>query len=101
VSFRLRNSGTRRATEVPQVYAELPDPSSTVQQPPRALRQFTKVTLAAGESTTVVLRLDRRSFSYWDVRRNDWAVAAGRHRVAVGASSRDIRLRQDVAPIIE
>lgn len=98
VSFRVRNSGTRRASEVPQVYAELPDPSSTVTQPPRALAQFTKLTLDPGASTDVHLTLDARAFQYWDVRRNDWALAPGSYSVAVGASSSDIRLRQGFVP---
>lgn len=93
VSFRLRNSGTRRATEVPQVYAELPDPSSTVTQPPRVLRQFAKVTLDPGESVRVSLGLDARAFQYWDVGRGDWATRAGDVGVVVGGSSRDVRLR--------
>ncbi len=98
VSFRVRNVGTRRAAEVPQVYAELPDPSSSVTQPPRVLRQFTKLTLSPGEASEVTLRLDARSFRYWDVRRNDWNKASGIYRIAVGSSSRDIRLRADVTP---
>lgn len=100
VSFRVRNSGSRRASEVPQVYAELPDPSSTVTQPPHALRQFAKVTLDPGASADVRLKLDARAFQYWDVRRNNWALAPGSYRIAVGASSRDIRLRQGITPAL-
>lgn len=99
VSFRIRNDGNRRASEVPQVYAELPDPSSTVTQPPRILRQFTKLTLDPGASTDVSLKLDARAFQFWDVRRNDWNTAAGSYRVAVGSSSRDIRLQGGVVPV--
>ena len=33
-----------------------------------------------------------RSFSYWDPAARDWKIAAGCHRISVGASSRDLRL---------
>jgi len=39
------------------------------------------------------LVLDARSFSYWDVKRHDWAVLPGAYKIMVGSSSRDIRLQ--------
>ena len=41
--------------------------------------------------------LEDRDFSYWDVRRHAWRVAAGCYRILVGSSSRDIRLEDVIA----
>ncbi|MDX3525199.1 MULTISPECIES: fibronectin type III-like domain-contianing protein [Streptomyces] len=61
-----------------------------VSSPARELRGFTKVTLAPGESTTVVIALDRRAFAYWDITRDDWTVAAGEYRVQFGENAHDV-----------
>ncbi|HEV7680314.1 MAG TPA: glycoside hydrolase family 3 C-terminal domain-containing protein [Candidatus Dormibacteraeota bacterium] len=91
VSVTVTNAGTRRGGEVVQLYvAGGPSP---VPRPEQELRAFTKVTLDAGESRDVVLRLDARAFSYWDTDVADWVAPAGRYELRVGASSRDIRQR--------
>ena len=65
-------------------------------QPPYQLKGFTKFSLAPGASRRVSFTLDARAFSYWDTAARGWAVAPGCSRIAVGASSRDLPLRQDV-----
>jgi beta-glucosidase len=61
-----------------------------VRRPARELRAFAKVELQPGESRTVELSLDRRSFAYWDIDQHDWIVAAGDYRVEVGADAQTI-----------
>ena len=51
-----------------------------------------KVTLAAGASELVTLELSPRSFSTWSVGSHGWVVVRGTFGVAVGGSSRDVRL---------
>ena len=41
-------------------------------RPDRELKAFAKVTLDAGESTTVTLTLDSRAFAYWDPAQTEW-----------------------------
>jgi hypothetical protein len=40
--------------------------------------------------------LNERVFSQWDSDLGDWAVLDGRHTIAVGSSSRDLRLTTTV-----
>ena len=85
------NTGKVRGAEVVQLYLALPS-TGGVQQPPKQLKGFQKLTLEPGKQGHVRLELDRRSLSYWDVKSHAWAVAPGDYQIMVGASSRDIRL---------
>lgn len=96
VSFRVTNTGARRGATVPQLYVDLPTPRPGVVQPPKALKAFSKVTLAPGDSRRVTLRLDRRALSYWDTESDGWRVAAGCYGLRLGKSSRDIVHRATV-----
>jgi len=91
VSFRVTNTGTRTGAEVPQVYVSAP---AGVGEPPKSLKGFSKVSLAAGASATVNLTLPARAFQYWGT--SGWTTPAGAQTISVGASSRDIRLTGSV-----
>jgi beta-glucosidase len=92
VTAVVKNTGDRTGYAVPQLYLGLPDQSATVQQPPAALKGFTKVQLAPGESRTVSFSLDERALSYWDAGSSAWKVTKGCAAVKVGSSSRDLPL---------
>lgn len=92
VRATLRNTGTRPGRTVAQLYLGLPSPAAGIVQPPWQLRGYQRVTLAPGASADVVITLPPRAFEYWDVGSNAWRTAAGIYRVAVGESSRDLRL---------
>jgi beta-glucosidase len=70
VSVDVSNTSGRAGSEVVQLYVESP-PSELV-RPPRELRNFAKITLAAGETGTVELTLDDRAFAYWDPGDPSW-----------------------------
>ena len=91
VSFTVTNTGKRDGAEVAQIYVGLPSLPGVL-QPPRQLKGFRRVELAAGQSARVTVELDVRSRSYWDVKKHGWQVASGTYTVAAAASSRDIRL---------
>lgn len=76
--------------EVPQLYITLPSGSPTA--PPKQLRGFNKLKLAAGASGTATFNLRRKDLSYWDTSKQNWVVPSGSFTVNVGASSRDLRL---------
>jgi MFS family permease len=59
------NNGTRRGTEVVQVYMRAPE--SLVRRPDRELVGFAKVVVDAGGRETVRLSLGAAAFRYWDV----------------------------------
>ncbi len=91
VSCTITNTGTVAGAEVAQCYVS--DDEASVPRPRNELKGFAKVHLAPGERTTVNFVLDTRAFSFWDERRNDWRSEAGAFTIAIGASSRDLRLR--------
>lgn len=84
------NTGTRSGREVVQLYVSRPD--SVVQRPPRELKGFATVDLAPGETREVTIAVRRCDLAYWDVRVDDWVVEDGPYAVAIGASSRDLRV---------
>ena len=94
VSCTVVNNGDVTAKEVVQVY--LSDPEASVARPVRELVGFDKVELAPGEARRVSVTLSARSFSYWSVQQKVWYVEGGTFVIAVGASSRDLRLTADL-----
>ncbi|MHB8466767.1 MAG: beta-glucosidase [Acidimicrobiales bacterium] len=90
VTLGVTNTGTRRGSEVVQLYV------CRAEGPAKELKAFAKVTLDAGESTSVRLELNRRSFATWDTAAHDWVVVPGAYQLAIGASSRDIRHRVSI-----
>lgn len=93
VGFTVTNSGNVAGKEVAQVYVA--NHVSRVVMPVKELRDFVKVTLQPGESTTVTLSLPRRAFSYYNVAKQQWEADNGAYEIMVGSSSRDIRLKAD------
>lgn len=96
VGLEVENTGRRRGSEVVQLYTGLPDVSPSVQQPPRTLTAYRRISLHPGERRDVSFHLNRRAFAYWDARRDRWTVEPGCYRIEAGRSSRDIRLHESI-----
>jgi beta-glucosidase len=94
VTCRVTNTGDRRGKEVVQLYVG--DSEASVARPVRELKAFAKVDLDPGEATMVEFALTARDLSYWSTSLNDWALEGGEFELAVGASSRDLRLTTTV-----
>ena len=94
VAFTLANVGGIDGAEVAQLYVHHVDP--TVHRPEQELRAFRKVALKAGESRRVTIPSDRAAFAFYAIEAGDWAIESGEYEIRIGASSRDIRLRQTV-----
>jgi beta-glucosidase len=94
VGCRVTNTGDRRGKEVVQLYVG--DPDASVARPVRELKAFAKVDLEPGESTTVEFPLTARDLSYWSTGHHAWVLKGGVFEVAVGASSRDLRLAASI-----
>jgi beta-glucosidase len=88
-TFTVSNTGTVAGSEVAQLYLSFPVSAG---EPPKQLKAFQKVQLAAGAKKVVILELTPRSFSIWSVETHAWTVVTGEFGVSVGGSSREVRL---------
>ena len=95
VTFTITNTGSVAGAEIAQLYVAKPD--ATVFRPAKELKGFTKVFLKAGESKTVTISLDDKTFRYWNVATDRWEVEGGSYQLLVGANVQDIRLTADIA----
>ena len=95
VTFTITNTGSVAGAEIAQLYVAKPD--ATVFRPAKELKGFTKVFLKAGESKTVTIPLDDKTFRYWNVTTDRWEVEVGSYQLLVGANVQDIRLTADIA----
>ncbi|WP_417898147.1 glycoside hydrolase family 3 C-terminal domain-containing protein [Bacillus haimaensis] len=94
VHITVKNTGSRAGKEIVQVYVK--DLESTAFRPEKELKGFEKVELQPGEEKTVVVKLDKRSFAYYDVARKDWHVESGEFEILAGKSSEEIVLSEKV-----
>lgn len=94
LSFDLTNVGDMDGAEVVQLYAA--DPVSTVSKPQKALIAFRKVYLRSHETKRVALDFTARDLAYYNTSLHDWVTEEGAYRLLLGASSRDIRLEEDM-----
>ncbi|HMP76706.1 MAG TPA: glycoside hydrolase family 3 C-terminal domain-containing protein [Kiritimatiellia bacterium] len=90
VRARVRNAGDRAGAEVVQLYVGTPNAS--VKRPLRELKGGEKILLQPGEARTVEFHLAPSALAFYDVMERNWLVEPGVVTVAVGASSRDLRL---------
>jgi beta-glucosidase len=94
VKVDVTNTGRVAGSEIVQLYIR--DIESSFARPEKELKGFAKIELKPKQKKTVTFTLDRETFWYFDTAKNDWNTEAGEFEVLVGASSRDIRLRQQV-----
>ena len=90
VAFDVTNTGTRGGADVAQVYVG--DHHASVPRPVKELKGFAKVEVNPGETKHVEVTLNRRAFSYYDVKNHKWTVAPGEFDVYVAHSAADIEL---------
>uniref|UniRef100_A0A6U9W8D9 beta-glucosidase n=2 Tax=Pseudo-nitzschia australis TaxID=44445 RepID=A0A6U9W8D9_9STRA len=89
------SSFSKPVMEVVQLYIRPID--SSVYRPHHELKSFSKVELLLGEKKSAQFVLDERSFSYYDIGMRDWVVEQSiLFELEVGASSRDIRLKETI-----
>ena len=96
VTVDVTNTGDRKGTEVVQLYIRnLQDADG----PLKSLRGFQRVTLNPGQTQTVAIQLDRRSFEFWDPETNTMRVKPGKYDILVGTSSADKDLKKQTITI--
>jgi beta-glucosidase len=91
VAFDVTNTGTREGAEVAELYVG--QLHARVPRPIKELKGFAKVNLKPRETRHVLIALDRRAFSYYDVNKKDWTAEPGEFSILVGGSSDNTPLR--------
>jgi beta-glucosidase len=87
------NVGKVTGKEVVQLYIK--DEASRLDRPYQELKGFKKISLQPRETKTVTFRVNKRALSAYDDALKSWVAEAGRFKVRVASSSRDIRLEQE------
>lgn len=90
VTFTLKNTGAAAGAEVAQLY--IGKSSDAVFRPKKELKGFKKVLLQPGETQTVTIGFDDKTFRYFNVKTNSWEEEAGEYKVVIAASSEDVKL---------
>ena len=90
-SVDIKNVGQYDGTEIVQLYIRnLQDPDG----PLKSLRAFQRVNVKAGQTKTVKLTLDNKSFEFWDPETNTMRVKPGQYEILIGNSSADKDLKK-------
>ncbi|KAF3041394.1 hypothetical protein E8E12_009532 [Didymella heteroderae] len=87
----LTNRGTVAASEVVQLYVSYPE---SAQEPPKLLKAFVKVHLAAGQSTDILLQVLIDDLRIWSEQKEDWDLSHGEYSFLVGFSASDIKVEE-------
>ena len=95
LQFQLKNVGRYPGAEVAQLYVGFPKINEG-NEAPEQLKGFQRVPLQPGQSKTVAMTLDARSFSYWSLRDHAWRIQPGTYVLMVGSSSANISLRSSI-----
>ena len=104
VRFTVENTGKKDGADSPQVYIgaspDLAVPTYDAngivtggfQQSAQKLVQFDHIQLAAGQSKTETLHVDRQQVSAWDTIGQKWVIGSGDRTISLGASSEELVL---------
>ena len=91
LSVDVTNCGQREGAEVVQLYIR---DLSDKEGPLKSLRGFKKVHLRPGQTATVDIALDKKSFEFWDAETNTMRTKSGTFELLYGTSSADKDLQK-------
>ena len=94
LSVDVKNVGNVAGREIVQVYVA--DKTCCAVRPDQELKQFQAVELKPGETKTVEMDLDYRSFAWYDAEQQAWYVGNGEYEIRIGKSSREIELTETI-----
>ena len=92
--FDIKNIGDVFGCEVAQVYISAPE--NNVFKPKKELKAFIKVFLQPKEKKTVILKLNKRSFSFYNADTKQYEIESGTYTIYIGNSSRNLLLSKDM-----
>ena len=91
ITVPVTNVGNRAGTETVQVYIRN---LSDAEGPLKSLRAFQRVDVKKGETVNVTLKLDEKSFEFWDPETNTMRTKPGKYEILYGNSSMDKDLKK-------
>jgi beta-glucosidase len=92
VAVTITNNGKYDGEEIVQLY--LRDKVGSIVRPMKELKDFKKISLKAGESKTVKFIINQEKLSFYN-QQLQWVAEPGDFELMIGASSRDIRLKDN------
>ena len=95
VTFNITNRGSESGAEVAQLYVGCK--SKEIFRAKKELKGFSKIFLNPGETKTVTIKFDDKTFSYFNVKTNKWEVEEAEYKIMIGSSSADIRLVESIS----
>lgn len=94
VRYTITNNSNIPAKEISQLYVS--DLLCTSERPIKELKGFSKDFIPPHQSKTVCLRLNKDAFAYYNPSLQRKYVENGRFSIQIGASSQDIRLKEEI-----
>ncbi len=94
ISVNIKNDGDTDGEEVVQLYVSYPH--SEIIRPERQLKGFQRIAVAKGENKTISFLLKADELTYWDDKKDTYAIDPGEIMLMFGSSSDDIRLTKTV-----
>lgn len=92
MSFKVKNIGAIKGTEIVQLYVSPLDAKSTMK--PIQLKGFQRVELNPNEEKIVIFKVSPQQFS--EYKDDQWVIEPGNYKFMISASSTDIRLESQV-----
>ncbi|NOT94579.1 beta-glucosidase BglX [Ferruginibacter sp.] len=90
VAVTITNTGKYDGEEIVQLY--LRDKVGSIVRPMKELKDFQKINLKAGESRTIKFIINKEKLSFFN-QQLQWVAEPGDFELMIGASSKDIRLK--------
>ena len=91
VNIPVTNIGQRNGTEIVQLYIRN---TADAEGPLKSLRGFQRVDVKAGQTATATIKLDQKSFEFWDAETNTMRTKPGNYEILYGNSSQDKDLKK-------
>ena len=94
IKVKLKNTGDFSASETVQCYLERKKVKANT--PLRKLVDFKKLKLKQNKSKKLTLKVCKRDFSEWNVKKSMWEIASGDFVIHVGTSVNDISFTEEI-----
>ena len=92
VAVTITNTGKYDGEEIVQLY--LRDKVGSIVRPMKELKDFQKINLKAGETRTIKFIINKEKLSFFN-QQLQWVAEPGDFELMIGASSKDIRLKDN------